>query len=123
MTHPEMQQDATLFGGLRLDLSDSRHAPLQTAQDLRKGLGVVVEQEFHDEGEVLSLTRQVLGVARFGLRSRPADMEIGEVPVLDQVTQGHHRREALELRQSLDGEDVRTLERLLFALELLFIGD
>lgn len=56
------------------------------------------------------------------LRTRLADVEIRNMPVFHQIAQRDRSGETLKLRQALYREQVRRLQRLIFALKLRCVG-
>lgn len=118
----EFEQHATFLRGLGFNLGDAGNSPLQAAENLPEHFRVVPEQILDDQRKVFALPRKMLGVARFRFRSCAADVKVGQVPVLDQVAERHHRRKPLELGKALDRQDVRALEGLLFPFEFARIS-
>nr|VFK50358.1 MAG: hypothetical protein BECKTC1821D_GA0114238_11004 [Candidatus Kentron sp. TC] len=64
----------------------------------------------------------MLGVTRFLFRASAIDMEIGDMPILDEITQCYHRGESFELGQALNGQGSGGLDSLLFSFQFGFIG-
>ena len=55
-------------------------------------------------------------LTRFLIRAGLADVEVGNMPVLNQVSQSHHGRKAFELCKTFDCQQVVGFERLLLPI-------
>nr|VFJ89312.1 MAG: Pentapeptide repeat-containing protein [Candidatus Kentron sp. LFY] len=72
----------------------------------------------------------MLGITGVLIPARRIDMKVGDMPVLQQLAEGIGGLETIELADSLDGQDIRGIQFLEFAVqifilfvEILFIGD
>ena len=112
----EAQHEATVLGGLGLDAAYARHAFAHHSQDAVEAVAMVLVEVLRDLGDVVAARRKMLGVAGLGTRPGIADVEVGDVPVLDQAAELGDDPELLELPKPLDGEHAGIVEHMILAL-------
>jgi hypothetical protein len=66
---------------------------------------MVLEEVLGDLRDIVSASRQMLGVPRFGTRSCFGDVKVRDVPVLDQISKLGDNAKLLELAEPFDGKD------------------
>ena len=82
---------------LRLDTSHSGTLSPHDLQDLVEYVAMVFVEKLRDQRKIFALSRQMFGKAGILDSARGADMEIGHVPILDEVAKRARRLETLEL--------------------------
>lgn len=83
---------------------------------------MVFVQVLSDTREIIARYREMFDVAsHFLATSRGIDVKVGNMPGFDQLPKGVGGLEALELAESLDGQNIGRIEILVFPIQL-FIG-
>ena len=106
----EPQREATVHGGLGFDGRDARHPRAHHLQNAPESVRVVLVQKPGHLGDIVTASREVLRVPCLGTRPGVVDMEIGNVPALQQVAELRGGSELLELTETLDRQRARILE-------------
>ena len=75
-------------------------------------VAMVLVKILRDQGQDFRLRRKMLGNRCVGTRARGADMEVGNVPILDQATDCARRLKSLKLAEALDRQNVGRLQPL-----------
>ena len=112
----ESEHKAPILGGLRIHRRNTRDALTHGLQDLIEAPPMGVVEILSHLSNVLSHGRQMLGVACFGARSRIRNVEVGNVPVVDQGSELRDHAEVLELAQPLDRKRGGIVELVLRSL-------
>ncbi len=109
------QDKPTVLGGFCLDVTDAGDALLHRFQHAIEAVPMVFIEELSNLGYVVPTHGKVFGVACFHAGPSIADVEVGNVPVLDERAELGHHPELFELAKPLDRKHGRIIKLVFLA--------